>query len=52
LSFYPCPKSDDTAGFASCLVVKTSARVTVVSPRAWISRMMSSYTLVTAGKLA
>ena len=33
-------------------VVKTSVRVTVCSWRVWISAMMSSYTLVTAGKLA
>ena len=32
-------------------VVKTSVRVTVCSWRVWISAMMSSYTLVTAGEV-
>jgi len=34
------------------VVVNTSARVTVVRARSWITAMMSSYTVVTAGKLA
>jgi hypothetical protein len=33
-------------------VVNTSDRVTVVNARSWINPMMSSYTVVTAGKLA